>query len=83
MLECPAHLEARVSKVHALAGEPHIEQLKGGAAVEVAVVRVHVRRDFVVKGNYIDPARWQPLIYNFRHYHGLSREPGKTFRAEA
>jgi flavin reductase (DIM6/NTAB) family NADH-FMN oxidoreductase RutF len=83
VLECPAHLEAKVRKVHALLGEPHIEQLTGGAAVEVAVLRVHVRRDFVMRENYIDPARWQPLIYNFRHYHGLSRELGKTFRAEA
>ena len=82
VLECPVHLEARVRKVHVLAGEPHIEQLTGGAAVEVAVVRVHVHRDFVMKGNYIDPTRWQPLIYNFRHYHGLSPELGKTFRAE-
>lgn len=82
VLECSAHLEARVRKVHALAGEPRIQQLTGGAAVEVAVVRVHLHRDFVMKANYIDPARWQPLIYSFRHYHGLSRELGKTFRAE-
>jgi flavin reductase (DIM6/NTAB) family NADH-FMN oxidoreductase RutF len=80
--ECPAQLEARVRKVHALEGEPRLEQLTGGAAVEVEVVRVHVRRDFLMKENYVDPARWQPLIYNFRHYHGLGRELGKTFRAE-
>jgi hypothetical protein len=30
----------------------------------------------------VDPARWQPLIYNFRHYYGLGEELGKTFRAE-
>jgi flavin reductase (DIM6/NTAB) family NADH-FMN oxidoreductase RutF len=83
VLECPAHLEARVRKVHHLEGEPHIEQLTGGAAVEVAVVRVHLRRDFLLKENYVDPSRWRPLIYNFRHYHGLGPELGKTFRAEA
>lgn len=31
----------------------------------------------------IDPAKWSPLIYNFRHYFRLAeRELGKTFRAE-
>ena len=82
VLECPAQLEGRVEKIHRLAGEPHIEKLTGGAAVEVAVIRVHLRRDFLMKGDYVDPSRWQPLIYNFRHYHGLGPEIGKTFRAE-
>jgi flavin reductase (DIM6/NTAB) family NADH-FMN oxidoreductase RutF len=50
--------------------------------VEVEVVRVHVRKDFVLSGNYVNAERWQPLIYNFRHYGGLGPELGKTFRAE-
>lgn len=29
-----------------------------------------------------DPAKWQPLIYTFRHYFGLGDELGATFRAE-
>jgi hypothetical protein len=34
-------------------------------------------------GDYIDPGKWSPLIYNFRHYYRLAdRELGKTFRAE-
>jgi flavin reductase (DIM6/NTAB) family NADH-FMN oxidoreductase RutF len=50
----------------------------------VEVVRVHVASDFVVKDNYIDAAKWSPLIYNFRHYFRLAEhELGKTFRAEA
>ena len=80
--ECPAQLEARVTKVHTLAGEPRLHQLTGGAAVEVEILRVHVRKDFVMGQNYVDPSRWQPLIYNFRHYYGLGEELGKTFRAE-
>ncbi len=80
--ECPAQLEARVRKVHALAGDRRLRELTGGAAVEVEVLRVHVRRDFVLGEHYVDPNRWQPLIYNFRHYHGLGSELGKTFRAE-
>jgi flavin reductase (DIM6/NTAB) family NADH-FMN oxidoreductase RutF len=63
-------------------GEPRLHQLTGGAAVEIEVMRVHVRRDFIQQGSYVDPSRWQPLIYNFRHYYGLGEELGKTFRAE-
>jgi flavin reductase (DIM6/NTAB) family NADH-FMN oxidoreductase RutF len=80
--ECPAQLEARVKKIHALDGESKLNQLTGGAAVEVAVERVHLREDYILGENYVDPSRWQPLIYNFRHYYGLGAELGKTFRAE-
>jgi flavin reductase (DIM6/NTAB) family NADH-FMN oxidoreductase RutF len=48
----------------------------------VEILRVHVRRDFIIDDHYIDPAKWQPLIYNFRHYFGLGKELGSTFRAE-
>jgi hypothetical protein len=41
--------------------------LGGGIAAEVEIVRVHVASDFVLGDRYIDPARWSPLIYNFRH----------------
>lgn len=81
--ECPAQLECRVKKVHALEGDARLHALTGGAAVEVEVLCVHIRKDFVLKGDYVDAGRWQPLIYNFRHYYGLGKELGKTFRAEA
>lgn len=80
--ECPAQLEGRVKRIHSLTGEDKLQKLTGGAAVEVEVLRVHVRQDFVVRDNYIDPAHWQRLIYNFRHYFGLGEELGKTFRSE-
>ncbi|MGA3129270.1 MAG: flavin reductase family protein [Terracidiphilus sp.] len=80
--ECPAQLEARVKKVHLLQGDSRLQSLTGGAAIEVEVVRVHLRKDFILHENYVDPSRWQPLIYNFRHYYGLGDELGKTFRAE-
>lgn len=80
--ECPAQLEAITRKIHHLEGDVRLKQLTGGAAVEVEVVRVHMRKDFIVKENYVNPEHWQPLIYNFRHYFGLGRELGKTFRAE-
>ncbi len=80
--ECSAHLEARVRKIHVPEGDGKLQALTGGAAVEVEVLRVHVRREFVLGENYVNPERWQPLIYNFRHYYGLGEELGKTFRAE-
>ena len=77
--ECPAQLEARVRSIHELG---HEAAHRDAAAVEVEILRVHLRKDLVLHGNHVDPARWQPLIYNFRHYFGLGQELGKTFRAE-
>jgi flavin reductase (DIM6/NTAB) family NADH-FMN oxidoreductase RutF len=82
VLECPAQMEARVQHIHPLVGEERIQQLTGGAAVELQILRVHIRKDLVQRENYVDPSRWQPLIYNFRHYFGLGAELGKTFRSE-
>jgi flavin reductase (DIM6/NTAB) family NADH-FMN oxidoreductase RutF len=80
--ECPAQLESKVKKIHHLEGDSKLRALTGGAAVEVEVLRVHLREDYVLNENYVDPQRWQPLIYNFRHYFGLGGELGRTFRAE-
>ena len=80
--ECPVQMEAVVRKIHDLEGEAKLHKLGGGSAVEVEVVRVHVHREFILKDNYIDPSKWQPLVYNFRHYFGLGQELGTTFRAE-
>lgn len=80
--ECPVHMEARVTKMHRLEGE-RLVQLGGGWAAEVEIVRVHVASDFVLEDRHVDPEKWSPLIYNFRHYFRLADEElGKTFRAE-
>jgi len=64
-------------------GGSRLEQLGGGVAAEVEVVRVHVVGDLVIEDRYIDAAKWSPLIYNFRQYYRLAdTELGKTFRAE-
>jgi flavin reductase (DIM6/NTAB) family NADH-FMN oxidoreductase RutF len=52
------------------------------AAVEVRAVKIHADERLILKDNHIDPAKWDPLIYNFRHYFGLGKELGKTFKAE-
>lgn len=80
--ECPVQMEAVTRKINPLKGDTRLQSLGGGAAVEVEILRVHIRKDFVLKENYVDPEKWQPLIYNFRHYFGLGEELGTTFRAE-
>jgi flavin reductase (DIM6/NTAB) family NADH-FMN oxidoreductase RutF len=80
--ECPVQLEAITRSIHTLVGEPRVHRLGGAASVEVEILRVHVRREFITDEHYVDPAKWQPLIYNFRHYFGLGEELGSTFRAE-
>jgi flavin reductase (DIM6/NTAB) family NADH-FMN oxidoreductase RutF len=81
--ECSTHLEARVTAMHKLSGKK-LGELGGGFAAETEILRVHVAGDFVVQDKYIDPTKWSPLIYNFRHYFRLAdQQLGKTFRAEA
>jgi len=44
---------------------------------------VHVAKEFVLDGSYIDPAKWSPLVYNSRHYFRLDERELKTiFREE-
>ncbi len=75
--ECSLQLEARVVRIHVLAGDV------GLAAVETQVVRVHARADIVVPGtNYIDPQKWHPLFYVFRHYFSTGKRLGKNSWAE-
>jgi flavin reductase (DIM6/NTAB) family NADH-FMN oxidoreductase RutF len=40
----------------------------------VEVVRVHVANEFALGDNYIDPQKWSPLIYSFRHYFRLAEQ---------
>jgi flavin reductase (DIM6/NTAB) family NADH-FMN oxidoreductase RutF len=80
--ECPVQMEARVRHLHPMKGTK-LEELGGGVAAEVEILRVHVAEEFISGGNYIDPSKWSPLLYNFRHYFRLAEhELGKTFRAE-
>jgi flavin reductase (DIM6/NTAB) family NADH-FMN oxidoreductase RutF len=80
--EWPVQMDARIQGLHRIRGAK-LEELGGGIAAEVEIMRLHVASDFVPGDKYIDPAKWSPLIYNFRHYFRLAeRELGKTFRAE-
>lgn len=79
--ECPIQMEAEVLTAHA----PKDWPTDSGPAFrifETRVIRVHARADLVIPGTHrIDPSRWSPLLYVFRHYFGTGPELGKTFRA--
>jgi flavin reductase (DIM6/NTAB) family NADH-FMN oxidoreductase RutF len=79
--ECPIQLEAIVRNFFEI-GSQDQRVAAGAMAIEVQVVRVHVAKELILGEHYIDPSRWRPLIYNFRHYYGLGESLGKTFRAE-
>ncbi|MFD7135588.1 flavin reductase family protein [Streptomyces sp. NPDC059894] len=75
--ECPLQLEASVRSMAPGGADGHFW------TVECEVLRVHADASVVVPGTqYIDPSAWSPLIYNFRHYHGLAPELGHGFRSE-
>jgi flavin reductase (DIM6/NTAB) family NADH-FMN oxidoreductase RutF len=78
--DCQLQFEAVLKNVFLVNGDDNEDG--GVAAVEVRVVRVHADERLIVKDRHIDPAKWNPLIYNFRHYFGLGNELGKTFKAE-
>ncbi|MFP3919168.1 flavin reductase family protein [Lysinibacillus telephonicus] len=73
--ECPIQIEAVVKNIR-------IPNYSSFAIVETQVLHFHAEESIVQNENYIDPSKWSPLIYNFRHYFELGRELGKTFRSE-
>ncbi|MEW9104431.1 flavin reductase family protein [Paenibacillus sp.] len=74
--ECPIQIEAQVRHIRIP------EHTSFMAIVETEAVHVHAHQHIRIDDNHIDPRKWSPLIYNFRHYFGLSAELGKTYRAE-
>ncbi|GGB44592.1 flavin reductase family protein [Fictibacillus barbaricus] len=73
--ECPIQIEAKINEIRV---PDYCEEL---AIVETYAVHVHAHKNILSKENHIDPEKWSPLIYNFRHYFGLGDQLGKTFRA--
>jgi|SRR6185503_3612991 len=78
--ECKIQFEAVLKNVLKINDDP--VEASTVAAVEVRVIKIHADEELIVEGRHIDPAKWDPLIYNFRHYYGLGKELGKTFKAE-
>jgi flavin reductase (DIM6/NTAB) family NADH-FMN oxidoreductase RutF len=74
--ECPLQIEAQVKTIR-------VPPYDGGfAIVEAESVCVYAQEWILTPKGYIDPAKWKPLIYNFRHYFSLGQSMGKTFRSE-
>jgi len=80
IMDCPIQLEAILEQYSIIDfdtnGNPDV------AAVTVKVVNVRVHENILIGNNHIDPEKWSPLIYNFRHYFGLGKALGKNFKAE-
>ncbi|WP_084165404.1 flavin reductase family protein [Paenibacillus massiliensis] len=74
--ECPLQLEAEVHHIRVPEHTPYM------AIVEVKVVHVHAHPHILQADHKIDPLKWQPLIYNFRHYFGLGDQKGASYRAK-
>ncbi|MGF9697671.1 MULTISPECIES: flavin reductase family protein [Paenibacillus] len=74
--ECPLQIEASVQHIRTPEHTPYM------AVVEVKALKVHAQQKLISGPNKIDPAKWDPLIYNFRHYFGLGERQGENFRAE-
>ncbi|MED1739252.1 flavin reductase family protein [Bacillus swezeyi] len=73
--ECPIQIEAEAANIRIPEHSPFF------AVIETKVLHVHAHERIIKGENHIDPEKWSPLIYNFRHYFGLGSELGKTFRA--
>jgi len=81
--ECPLQLEARVLLTTQRPLEQWQDSTGGYTIVELEVLHVHAHDEVMVKGTqHIDPARYLPLFYLFRHYVGRGNALGKTFKAE-
>lgn len=78
--ECQLQMEAVLKEVIVISDDP--KEAGDTAAVLVRVVKIHADESIIADKNHIDPAKWNPLIYNFRHYMELGKELGKTFKAE-
>lgn len=73
--ECALQIEASVQHIRIPQHTPFM------AIVEAKALTVHAHPGIISAPDHIDPERWNPLIYNFRHYYGLGEKQGESFRA--
>jgi len=83
IMECPLQLEARVLLDVDRPLEAWRDSAGGYAILELEVLHVHAHEEVTVAGTqHIDPQRYRPLFYLFRHYVGPGKPKGRTFKAE-
>ncbi|SMO57438.1 flavin reductase family protein [Melghirimyces algeriensis] len=75
IMECPLQIEAKVKGVRTPDHSPHV------SIIETQTIHVHAHQEIIIGENHVDPNKWSPLIYNFRHYFGLGKPLGKSFRS--
>ncbi|KEK22436.1 flavin reductase family protein [Bacillus gaemokensis] len=73
--ECPLQIEAKVKEIRIPEYAPFF------AIIETEVVHVHAHEEILKGENHIDPQKWSPLFYSFRHYFSIGEELGKNYRA--
>jgi flavin reductase (DIM6/NTAB) family NADH-FMN oxidoreductase RutF len=74
--ECSIQIEAEVKNIQIPEHTPFF------GVVETKALKIHVKEELVIGDHHVDPEKWNPLIYNFRHYFSLGNQLGKTYRAE-
>ncbi|UNI22902.1 hypothetical protein JDV02_008746 [Purpureocillium takamizusanense] len=77
--ECPVQMECALASSHPLMED--VPDRRGVlVAVELQVLRVHVRDELRMEGhaNRIDPDRWRPMIMSFQELYGLSKGKAGT-----
>jgi flavin reductase (DIM6/NTAB) family NADH-FMN oxidoreductase RutF len=83
IMECPLQLEARVLLQVDRALEAWRDSAGGYAIIELEVLHVHAHDNVTVPGTqHVNPQRYKPLFYLFRHYVGAGKPLGRTFKAE-
>lgn len=81
--QCPLQLEARLTLLVDRPLEAWRETSGGYVIAELEVLRVHAHDHVTVAGTqHVDPQRYRPLFYLFRHYVGAGASKGRTFKAE-
>ena len=73
--QAAVHLEGTVIDID--------DRMDGIAIVRALCTVVHAEERITVPGtSHVNPLRWKPLIYSFRHYFGLGARRGIAGRAE-
>lgn len=73
--DLPVHLEAAVPQIH--------DEADGLSVVLARCTAVHVLDELTVPGtSHVNPEKWSPLIYNFRHYFTLGSRHGIAGHAD-
>lgn len=72
ILEAPIQAEVKLV---------NINERENFGILEFKIQKIHAEEALIKDGDQIDYSQWQPLIYNFRYYQGVTEAKGKNFKA--